>query len=447
MRVVLGVGAGIAAYKVCELLRLLTESGHQVRVIPTPESLHFVGAATWEALSGQPVSTSPWEQVPQVPHVRLGQEADLVLVAPATADLLARAATGLAPDLLSNVLLTARCPVMFVPAMHTEMWQHPATVANVATLRSRGAIVLEPASGRLTGADSGPGRLPEPAQIFLTAKRVLKRGSAALTPDLAGRRVAVSAGGTREEIDPVRFIGNWSSGLQGYALATTAAARGADVTLVAANTGLADPAGVTVVQVRSACELREAMLAAASGADAIVMAAAVADYRPSVRSDTKLKKNASSPVPIELTENPDILRELSTDRRRAGQVVVGFAAETGDLIANGRAKLAAKGCDLLVINQVGDGLAFGTADNAAEILATDGQHTSVPRGPKEQLADEIWDLVAGRLGLSWPPLNFGEVQFRGRVPTWPVACSLLSQSLKAIPTRSPTRSVTPSSTR
>ncbi|HEY3903642.1 MAG TPA: bifunctional phosphopantothenoylcysteine decarboxylase/phosphopantothenate--cysteine ligase CoaBC [Streptosporangiaceae bacterium] len=398
MRVVLGVGAGIAAYKVCELLRLLTESGHQVLVVPTPDSLHFVGAATWEALSGHPVSTSAWEQVSQVQHVRLGQEADLVLVAPATADLLARAATGLAPDLLTNVLLTARCPVMFVPAMHTEMWRHPATVANVATLRSRGAIVLEPASGRLTGADSGPGRLPEPAQIFLTVKRVLNRGSAALTPDLAGREVAVSAGGTREEIDPVRFIGNWSSGLQGYALAAVAAARGARVTLVAANTGLPDPAGVAVVQVRSARQLREAMLAAAPDADAIVMAAAVADYRPSVRSEVKLKKNAGSPGPIELTENPDILRELSTGRRRAGQVIVGFGAETGDLIANGRAKLAAKGCDLIVMNQVGDGRAFGTADNAAEILASDGQQTSVPLGPKEQLAEVIWDLVAGRLG-------------------------------------------------
>jgi phosphopantothenoylcysteine decarboxylase / phosphopantothenate---cysteine ligase len=398
MRVVIGVGAGIAAYKVCELLRLLTESGHQVRVVPTPDSLHFVGAATWEALSGHPVSTSAWEQVSQVQHVRIGQEADLVLVAPATADLLARAATGLAADLITNVLLTARCPVMFVPAMHTEMWQHPATVANVATLRSRGAIVLEPASGRLTGADSGPGRLPEPAQIFLTVKRVLNRGSAALTPDLAGREVAVSAGGTREEIDPVRFIGNWSSGLQGYALATAAAARGARVTLVAANAGLPDPAGVTVVAVRSARQLREAMLAAAPDADAIVMAAAVADYRPSVRSEVKLKKNSGSPGPIELTENPDILRELSTDRRRAGQVIVGFGAETGDLIANGRAKLAAKGCDLIVMNQVGDGRAFGTADNAAEILAADGQQTSVPLGPKEQLADVIWDLVAGRLG-------------------------------------------------
>jgi phosphopantothenoylcysteine decarboxylase/phosphopantothenate--cysteine ligase len=403
MRVVLGVGAGIAAYKVCELLRLLTESGHQVRVVPTPESLHFVGAATWEALSGQPVSTSVWDQVSEVPHVRLGQSADLVLVAPATADLLARAATGLAPDLLSNVLLTARCPVMFVPAMHTEMWQHPATVANVATLRSRGAIVLDPASGRLTGADTGPGRLPEPAQIFLTAKRVLERGSAALTPDLAGRRVAISAGGTREEIDPVRFIGNWSSGLQGYALARTAAARGAEVTLVAANTGLADPAGVTVVQVRSAAQLRAAMLAAASSADAIVMAAAVADYRPTVRSEVKLKKSSGSPGSIELTENPDILRELSTTARRPGQVIVGFGAETGDLIANGQVKLAAKGCDLIVMNQVGDGLAFGTADNEAEILAAGGQRTSVPRGPKEQLADVIWDLVADKLDLFWPP--------------------------------------------
>src|SRR5215469_1925086 len=250
MRIILGVGAGIASYKTCEFLRLLTESGHEVRVVPTPDSLRFVGAATWQALSGQPVNTSPFDDTHEVAHVRLGQQADLVFVAPATADILARAAAGLAPDLLGNVLLTARCPVVFVPAMHTEMWQHPATVANVATLRSRGAIVLDPASGRLTGADSGPGRLPEPAQIFLTVKRVMERGSAALTPDLTGRRVAISAGGTREEIDPVRFIGNWSSGRQGYALARTAAARGAQVTLVAANTGLPDPAGVTVVQVR-----------------------------------------------------------------------------------------------------------------------------------------------------------------------------------------------------
>lgn len=397
-RVVLGVGAGIAAYKVCELLRLLTESGHDVRVVPTADSLRFVGAATWQALSGQPVHTSPWEDIHEVPHVRLGQEADLVFVAPATADLLARAASGLAPDLLANVLLTARCPVVFAPAMHTEMWQHPATVANVATLRQRGAIVIEPASGRLTGADTGPGRLPEPAELFEVAQRVLRRGSAAQLADLAGRRVAISAGGTREELDPVRFIGNWSSGRQGYAIARSAVARGAEVTLVAANTGLPDPAGAKVVQVTSAAQLREAMLTASRDADAVVMAAAVADYRPSERSARKLKKTGGAPEPIELTENPDILRELSGPARQPGQVIVGFGAETDDLLANGKTKLAAKGCDLIVLNRVGNGLAFGTADNEAEILAADGQHTTVPRGPKEVLAEVIWDLVVIRLG-------------------------------------------------
>jgi phosphopantothenoylcysteine decarboxylase/phosphopantothenate--cysteine ligase len=332
-----------------------------------------------------------------VPHVALGQRADLVFVAPATADLLARAATGLAPDLLCNVLLTARCPVVYAPAMHTEMWQHPATQANVETLRARGAIVLKPASGRLTGSDSGPGRLPEPAELYQAALRALTRGEAGLIPDMAGRHVLVTAGGTREELDPVRFIGNWSSGLQGYALARTAAARGAEVTLIAANTSLPDPAGVHVVTVTSACQLREAAVKAAEVADAVVMAAAVADYRPVIRSDTKLKKAGGSPKPIELTENPDILRELSEERRKPRQVIVGFAAETDDPIGNGRAKLAAKGCDLLVVNKVGNGLAFGTADNEAEILIADGQQVTVPFGPKESLADAVWDVVLSRL--------------------------------------------------
>jgi phosphopantothenoylcysteine decarboxylase / phosphopantothenate---cysteine ligase len=397
VRIVLGVGAGIAAYKACELLRLLTESGHDVRVVPTPDALRFVGAVTWAALSGQPVTASQWDDAHEVAHVRLGQDADLVFVAPATADLLARAAAGLAQDLLGNVLLTARCPVVYAPAMHTEMWQHPATAANVTALRGRGAIVLEPAWGRLTGADSGPGRLPEPAELYQVAVRVLARGTAGLGPDLAGRRVVVSAGGTREELDPVRFIGNWSSGRQGYALARVAAARGAEVTLVAANTALADPAGVKVIPVVSAAQLREAVLTAAGDADAVVMAAAVADYRPVTRSEVKLKKTGSAPEPIALTENPDILRELAGPARRDGQVIAGFAAETGDLIASARAKLAAKGCDLLVVNQVGDGLAFGTTDNAAEILTADGQQISVPRGPKEALAETVWDLVAARL--------------------------------------------------
>ncbi len=395
-RIVLGVGAGIAAYKACELLRRLTEAGHQVRVVPTSGALRFVGEATWAALSGQPVSTTVWEDVHDVPHVRLGQDADLVLVAPATADMLARAAAGMADDLLTSVLLTARCPVVFAPAMHTEMWQHPATQANVATLRSRGCVLLEPASGRLTGGDSGPGRLPEPAELYEAAVRVLARGAAGLRPDLAGRPVVVSAGGTREELDPVRFLGNWSSGRQGYALARTAAARGAEVTLVSANVALDDPAGTRVVPVTSACQLQEAVTAAAASADAVVMAAAVADYRPAIRHDSKVKKTGTAPDPVPLVLNPDILRQLSAHRPRPGQVIVGFAAETEDLLSNGRAKLAAKGCDLLVVNQVGSGLAFGTADNEAVVLAPDGEQTHVPRGPKEVLADVVWDLVAAR---------------------------------------------------
>jgi len=397
MRVVLGVGAGIAAYKSCELLRLLTESGHSVRVVPTPDALRFVGEATWAALSGEPVSTGVWDDVHDVPHVRLGQTADLVLVAPATADLLARAAAGMSDDLLTAVLLTARCPVVFAPAMHTEMWEHPATQASVSALRSRGAVVLDPAAGRLTGADSGPGRLPEPAELFRVALRVLASGAGGLGLDLSGRQVVVSAGGTREELDPVRFLGNWSSGRQGYALALAAAARGAKVTLVAANVALDDPAGAQVVRVISARDMRDAVVSAAVESDAVVMAAAVADYRPQTRSDSKIKKTGADPEPLRLVQNPDILRELSSRRMRPGQVIVGFGAETGDVLANGRAKLAAKGCDLLVVNQVGSGMAFGTSDNEAVILGADGTQTRVPRGPKEALADVVWDLVVSRL--------------------------------------------------
>ncbi|SEG73837.1 Phosphopantothenate-cysteine ligase /Phosphopantothenoylcysteine decarboxylase [Actinacidiphila yanglinensis] len=396
-QVVLGVGGGIAAYKVCELLRRLTESGHEVRVVPTDAALHFVGEATWAALSGKPVSTRVWDGVQDVPHVRIGQHADLVVVAPATADLLARAAHGLADDLLTSTLLTARCPVVFAPAMHTEMWEHPATQENVATLRRRGAVVIEPAVGRLTGVDTGKGRLPDPDEIFEVCRRTLARGAAA--PDLAGRHVVVSAGGTREPLDPVRYLGNRSSGKQGYAFARTAVARGARVTLVAANTGtLPDPAGADVVAVGTAEQLREAVLKAAADADAVVMAAAVADFRPAVYAAGKIKKSddGTGPAPVELVRNPDVLAELSAHRARPGQIVVGFAAETDDVLVNGRAKLTRKGCDLLVVNEVGDGKAFGTADNEAVVLGADGSTTPVPYGPKEALADQVWDMVAAR---------------------------------------------------
>ncbi len=395
-KVVLGVSGGIAAYKACELLRRLTESGHDVRVVPTAASLNFVGEATWSALSGNPASTEVWESVHEVPHVRIGQSADLVVVAPATADMLAKAAHGLADDLLTNTLLTARCPVVFAPAMHTEMWEHPATQENVATLRRRGALVIEPAVGRLTGKDTGKGRLPDPEEIFEVCRRVLARGVA--EPDLAGRHVVISAGGTREPLDPVRFLGNRSSGKQGYALARTAVARGARVTLVSANTALADPAGVDVVRVGTAVQLREAVLKAAADADAVVMAAAVADFRPAEYAGGKIKKkDGQEPAPVALVRNPDVLGEISADRARAGQVVVGFAAETDDVLANGRAKLARKGCDLLVVNEVGEARTFGSEENEAVILASDGSETQVPHGPKEALAEVIWDQVAVRL--------------------------------------------------
>ncbi|MFD7504583.1 bifunctional phosphopantothenoylcysteine decarboxylase/phosphopantothenate--cysteine ligase CoaBC [Streptomyces sp. NPDC059850] len=398
-RVVLGVSGGIAAYKACELLRRLTESGHDVRVVPTASALHFVGEATWSALSGHPAGTEVWESVHEVPHVRIGQSADLVVVAPATADLLAKAAHGLADDLLTNTLLTARCPVVFAPAMHTEMWEHPATRENVATLRRRGAVVIEPAVGRLTGVDTGKGRLPDPQEIFEVCRRVLTRGPEATRPDLAGRHVVISAGGTREPLDPVRYLGNRSTGKQGYALARSAVARGARVTLVSANSELPDPAGADVVRVGTAVQLREAVLKAAADADAVVMAAAVADFRPARYAPGKIKKrDGQEPEPVALVRNPDVLAEISADRSRPGQVVVGFAAETDDVLVNGRAKLARKGCDLLVVNEVGEHKTFGSEENEAVVLGADGTETPVPYGPKEVLADTVWDLVAARLG-------------------------------------------------
>ncbi|MFK3985407.1 bifunctional phosphopantothenoylcysteine decarboxylase/phosphopantothenate--cysteine ligase CoaBC [Micromonospora sp. NPDC050397] len=398
-QVVLGVGGGIAAYKSCELLRLLTESGHDVRVVPTASALRFVGAPTWAALSGQPVADDVWSDVQDVPHVRLGKHADLVVVAPATADLIAKAAHGLADDLLTNTLLTARCPVVLAPAMHTEMWEHPATVANVATLRARGVQVIEPASGRLTGADTGKGRLPDPAEIFAVARRALTRGSVA-PRDLTGRRVVVTAGGTREPLDPVRFLGNRSSGKQGYAFARTAVARGATVTLVAANVSLADPAGVELVRVGTTEELRKATLAAADGADVVVMAAAPADFRPATYADQKIKKTGDGSAPtIELVTNPDIAAELG-ERRHAGQVLVAFAAETGDVEKNARVKLSRKKADLIVVNEVGPDKVFGADSNTAVVLGADGSRTAFPEQSKEDLADAVWDLVTKRLTAS-----------------------------------------------
>jgi phosphopantothenoylcysteine decarboxylase/phosphopantothenate--cysteine ligase len=399
-QVVLGVSGGIAAYKACELLRLLTESGHAVRVVPTASALRFVGEPTWAALSGQPVSTQVWDDVHEVPHVRIGQTADLVVVAPATADVLAKAAHGQADDLLTNTLLTARCPVLYAPAMHTEMWEHPATQDNVATLRRRGAVVVEPAVGRLTGADSGKGRLPDPEELFEVARDLLLRGR--LEQDLAGRHVVVSAGGTREYLDPVRFLGNRSSGRQGYALARAAVARGAEVTLVAANVALPDPAGVKVLRVESTAQMRDAVTTAAAGADAVVMAAAPADFRPVRRSEHKIKKTGDRSAPsLDLVQTDDILATLVRQRQGASPVIVGFAAETGDtetdVLEHARAKLARKGCDLLVLNDVSGGKVFGSPDTEAAILSPDGQVVPVPPGPKARLAHAVWDRVAAHL--------------------------------------------------
>lgn len=400
-RVVVGVAGGIAAYKACALIRAFTENGHHVRVVPTESALQFVGRATFEALSGNPVHTGVFADVPEVPHVRLGQEADLVVVAPATADLMARAVSGRADDLLTATLLTARCPVMFVPAMHTEMWEHPATVDNVATLRRRGSVVVEPASGRLTGKDTGAGRLPEPDEIYALAALMLERADA-LPRDLVGRRMVVSAGGTREPLDPVRFLGNRSSGKQGYALARLAAQRGADVTLVAgAVAGLDDPAAVDVVRVQTAAQMQDAVTKHAATADAVIMSAAVADFRPAAFAESKIKKGAGEPDSIALTKNDDILAGLVRSRADGGlskdTVIVGFAAETGDehgdVLTYAREKLARKGCDLLVVNAVGDGKAFEVDHNDGWLLSADGSETALAHGSKALMASRVLDAL------------------------------------------------------
>lgn len=398
MNIVLGVSGGIAAFKSVALLRLLVKAGHDVRVICTESALKFVGKATFEALSHNQVLTEVWQDVDQVAHVRLGQDADLVVVAPATADILAKAAQGVAPDLLTNTLLMARQPVMFVPAMHTEMWEHPATVANVATLRERGCCVLEPAVGRLTGPDSGAGRFPEPEQIFQNVEAFLRAPHAARAAcsDLAGIDVVVSAGGTREPLDPVRYLTNRSSGKQGYAIAAAAAAHGAQVTLVTAS-DLLPPAGVAVQRIDTAAELHSVMTSWAPEADVMVMAAAVSDYRAATTADTKLKKTADESLTLELAQNPDILAGLvqlrSSGNSRLGQTIVGFAAETGDAkhtaAEYAKAKLVRKGCDLLVANDVSKGAVFGQDSNTVDIMGANGVPTEHFSGSKVEVAEAV----------------------------------------------------------
>lgn len=399
MRILLGVTGGIAAYKAALLLRSLTEAGHDVHVIPTQASLNFVGAATWEALSGHTAHTDVFTGAAGVEHVALGRSADLVIVAPATADLLARAATGAADDLLTTTLLTVTCPVLLAPAMHTEMWLHPATVANVATLRERGVHVLDPDSGRLTGADTGPGRLPEPEAIARAALGLV----GAVEQDLEGVRAVVSAGGTREAIDPVRYLGNRSSGRQGVAVADALAARGAHATVVAANVSAAVHGGRhDVVEVVSTADLAEAMTTHAAECDVVVMAAAVADYRPATGSEHKLKKTGNG-LTLELVENPDILAGLVA-ARRPGQVIVGFAAETGDAdsdpLEHGRAKAIRKGADLLAVNAVGHDRGFGDVPNALTVLDGAGELVGTSAGSKDEVAaalvSHIADLILRR---------------------------------------------------
>lgn len=408
LKVVVGVAGGIAAYKAAHVVRRFKELGHDVRVVPTESALNFVGAATFEALSGHPVSTTVFDAVDEVQHVRIGQEADLIVVVPATADFMARAAQGRADDLLSATLLVATCPVVLAPAMHTEMWHHPATRDNVATLRRRGTIVLDPAHGRLTGKDTGPGRLPEPEQVVDLALAAAAN-PAHFRRDLEGARVLITAGGTQEAIDPVRFIGNHSSGRQGFALAEMAAQRGAEVTVIAGITdALPNPLGAEVVNVVSARDMAAAVEWHAGQADICIFAAAVADFRPSQVADSKMKKGKSDDAlsRIDLVENPDIL--ATTVKRRAsgelaaGTTLVGFAAETGDADSSAlelaRQKIVRKGCDLLMCNVVSGGRTFGSTDNVGWILSKGGEETVVPLGSKFAVAGAILDAVVKARG-------------------------------------------------
>lgn len=452
MRIIIGIGGGIAAYKAAMLLRLFGKDGHEVIAMPTASALEFVGKPTLEALSGNPVCTSVFEQVPQVNHVRQAELADAVVIAPATADVMARMAAGRADDLLTATVLTTHAPVIVAPAMHTQMWEHPATRANVRTLREYGYHVIEPAVGRLTGPDSGAGRMPEPQDIFMAAQRIIAahpkgsthpthiRGFASTdpvhaTPDyatsasvpegrngvenatdwlLTGKRVVITAGGTREALDPVRFLGNRSSGKQGVALAEVARDMGAAVHLIAANLEVAEPAGVELTRVVSAAELRDAVLDAAAGADMLVMSAAVADFRPADYTEYKIKKTANpleDPV-IRLVRNPDILREVvlrraeynssghTTDGRSTAisPLIVGFAAETGTAqkspLELGREKLARKGCDFLAVNTVSASEGFGTDNNTVTLLSALTDGAPVFSGSKREVAQGILQTVA-----------------------------------------------------
>ena len=400
--IVVGVAGGIAAYKACHLVRNFKEAGDDVRVVPTENALNFVGAATFEALSGHPVSTTVFDAVDEVQHVNVGQHADVVVIAPATADLIARLATGRADDLLTSTVLVATCPVIVAPAMHTEMWLNPATQDNVATLRRRGITVIEPAHGRLTGADSGPGRLPEPDQIAEVVRTEL--AGYRVEHRWKGKKVVISAGGTREELDPVRYLGNRSSGRQGFALAEWACQMGADVTIVAGNTAsLPVPSGAKVRSIISTRELEQAMREDARDADVVIMAAAVSDFRPAEVAESKMKKGQADDVlsTLHLVENPDVLKGLVAARDRAELpaecVIVGFAAETGDAdksaLEYAQEKFARKGCDVIMANEVGRDKTFGQKSNEGWILRSGLEPQRVEHGSKQVVAAQILAAV------------------------------------------------------
>ena len=392
--VILGVGGGIAAYKSCDLLRRLQDRGYSITVVPTPSSLNFVGAATWEALSGRPVTTQVWERVDEVRHISLAKSADCAIIAPATADLIARIAVGRADDLLTNLILAMDVPILVVPAMHPQMWLDPATVANVATLRARGFTVMDPEVGRLTGDDIGPGRFPETAKIISTFEEAI-----GAKKDLAGRKVLVTAGGTREPIDPVRYIGNRSSGRQGAAVASAALSRGAEVTLIMANSQLTDEEsraleGVKVIPVETAIEMHRYLEEEFVKSDLLVMSAAVADARPSQYSDGKIKKGDLQQ--IELSENPDLLKSIA--RLRAKQIVIAFAAETSLDITIAKAKMEAKGANILYLNDVSEGAIFGSKETQGIIITSNGAQIEVPTSSKDSLADLLLDQALIQLG-------------------------------------------------
>jgi phosphopantothenoylcysteine decarboxylase/phosphopantothenate--cysteine ligase len=395
LNIVVGVTGGIAAYKAVNVIRLLVLAGHDVHVVATEAALRFVGTPTLEAISRNIVHTDLYEGVAEVRHVAIGQAADLIVIAPATANTIAKLASGLADDLLGTTVLASRAPVVIAPAMHTEMWQNPATVHNIALLRSRGVTVVGPAVGQLTGADSGPGRLEEPDEIVRAALAVLR------SKDLAGRRILVTAGGTREALDPVRYLGNRSSGKQGLAIALSAAARGAEVTLIAANLEVDAPTSVHVTQVGSTLELAAMVEEVAPAVDVVIMAAAVADYRPEVVAESKIKKDdAGDRLTLALVKNPDILAELAA-ARSPGQLIVGFAAETEQdvdaMLALGRAKIARKGCDLLVLNRVGWTEGFGTDGNTVMVIDGRGAIVMEASGSKSSVADRLLDTIVQRL--------------------------------------------------